>query len=175
MPDPKSGRAGKLSKGQSLLNLPFGQGAVVKEKAVTVGREHERYLHGLGIAQGLLHAGTHGMVVVFGFNDGEGNARLEIKDVVGATRLAPGGHLAPNDHAALREGDLLPDLGLDIPPGREQSGRNEFGANVPLAEQPLLGLIHGGEAKPTTAPGSLSEQSASREARVTWRRASLRL
>ena len=50
------------------------------------------------------------MVVILRFDDGDGDVRLVIKDVVGALGLAAGDEFAAHDDAALGEGHLLADL-----------------------------------------------------------------
>jgi len=80
------------------------------------------------------------MFVVFGFNDGDGDARLEIQDVVGAAdgffialRL-----VAANDDATTGEIDLFQELGCSVPPGCLDGWRDELGADVTLGKRLLV-------------------------------------
>ena len=74
------------------------------------------------------------MVVVLRLDDGDGDVRLVVEDVVGALGLAAGDHLAANDDPALGEVDLLANLRHDIPARLLHGGRDELGADVALAE-----------------------------------------
>jgi len=62
--------------------------AVMENKAVAVGREHERDIEGHSIIEGLLHSGADAMVIVLGLNDGDGDVWLVIKDVIRTLGLA---------------------------------------------------------------------------------------
>ncbi len=121
---------GKLIKGNLTGDRTGGGGAVGLEKGVAIGAVRERHVEDLGVLQRLLHAGTDGVVVVLGLDDGEGEVRLVGEDVVGLFRLATLHGLAAHDHAPLGEVRLLPNLGHEVPlvPRRpNQGGRDELG------------------------------------------------
>lgn len=61
--------------------------------------------------------------------------------IVGALGRAAGHDPAPHDDAALREADLLTNLRELVPPGLLESGSDELGADVALAE---VLLVHRG-------------------------------
>ena len=85
-------------------------GAVVEQEAVAVGGEDEGDVEGRGVLERLLHAVADGVVVVLGLDEGDGDVRLVVEDVVGALGLAAGDQLAADDDAALGEADLLANL-----------------------------------------------------------------
>ena len=65
---------------------------VVGWEAVAVAAEDERDVEGIRVGESLLNARTDGVVVVLCFDDGGGNVRLEVEDVVGAFLRAAGVH-----------------------------------------------------------------------------------
>ena len=69
-----------------------------------------RDVEGRGILESLLHAVADGVVVVFGLDEGDGDVRLVVEDVVGALGLAAGDQLAADDDPAFGEVDLLANL-----------------------------------------------------------------
>src|SRR5581483_8854307 len=77
--------------------------AVVKKERVAVGTEHIGNIQGCRIIECLLHSSADAVVVIFGFNDRELDARFVGKDVVGAFWFATGGKLAANDDAPFGE------------------------------------------------------------------------
>ena len=82
------------------------------------------------------------MVVVLGFDNGDGDIGLVIEDVVGALGFAAGDEPAPDDDPALGEADFLADLGELVPAGLLQGRGDELGADVALAEG---FLVHGAD------------------------------
>jgi hypothetical protein len=74
------------------------------------------------------------MVVVLRLDDGDGDVRLVIKDVIGALRFAARHELAPDDDASLGEGDLLADLHHPVPARALHGRAGELGADISLAE-----------------------------------------
>ncbi len=89
-----------------------------------------------------MHAVADAAVIVFGFNDGEGNVRLVIKNVVGELGLAAGDEFAADDDSALGEVDLLPNLQQLIPSRLSHGRRNELGTDVTLAERFFVEFGH---------------------------------
>ena len=113
-------------------------GAVVEQKAVAVGGEHERNVECRGVVERLLHAVADGVVVVLGFDERDGDVRLVIEDVVGALGLAAGDQLAADDDAAFGEADLPANLRGFVPPGLYDGGGDVLGADVGFAERLLV-------------------------------------
>jgi len=111
----------------------------VKDKAVSVGREHERDVEGRGIVEALLHSVADAVVIVLGLNDRYRNIRLVVKDVIGALGFAARNKLAPDNDASLGEINLLADLHHPVPARAFHCGADELGADVALAE---VFLIH---------------------------------
>ena len=89
---------------------------------------------GIGVSERLRHACTHHMAIILGLDQGDGDIGLEVENVISAFGLAPRMDLAAHDDAALGEGDLFANLGVQIPAGPEKGGRDEFGADVPFRE-----------------------------------------
>ena len=85
------------------------------EEGVAIGAVGKGNVEDLGVFERLLHTGADGMIVVFRFDDGDRDARLVEKKVVGLLGFAALDRLAANDDTALREIDLLPKLGHHIP------------------------------------------------------------
>ena len=97
----------KLVQWQFGFNCLRLSGAVVKDESVAIRAEDERDIQGGGVVERLLHGSAGGMRVVFGFDDGEGNAWFVGKDVVGAFGIGADGNLAANDDAAFSEREFL--------------------------------------------------------------------
>ena len=85
-------------------------GPVMEQKCVAVRREDKRDIEGRRVLQALLHAAADRMVVILCLDQGDGNIRLVVENVVGALRFAAGDQFAANDDAASREVNLLADL-----------------------------------------------------------------
>ena len=109
MPRAASGE-GKASSARFGFLLGARAGAVVEDEAVAVGGEDKRDVERRGVFEGLLHAVADAVVVVLGLDEGDGDVRLVVEDVVGALGLAAGDQLAANDDAALGEADFFADL-----------------------------------------------------------------
>ena len=114
-------------------------GAVVKDKAVAVGREHERDVKGHRIVEGLLHSGADAVVVVLRLDDGDRDIGLVIEDVVGALGFATRHKLPPDDDAPLGKVDLFANLHHPVPARAFHGGADELGADIALAE---VFLVH---------------------------------
>ena len=113
----------------------------MEDKAVAVGRKHERDVERRGVVESLLHAVADAVVVVLGLDQRDRDVGLVVEDVVGTLGFASGDQLAANDDAALGEADLLADLHHFIP-ARLLNGRgDELGADVAFAE---VFLVHAG-------------------------------
>ena len=113
--------------------------AVMKDKAVAIGREHKRDIQCHRIVEGLLHPVTEAVVIVLRLDDGDGDIRFVVKDVVGALGFAARDELPPNNDATLGEINLLADLHHPIPARAFHCGANELGADVAFAQ---VFLIH---------------------------------
>ena len=116
--------------------------AVVEDEAVAVGGKHEGDVEGLGVAQSLLHAAAHGVGVVLGFDERDGDVGLVMEDVVGPLALSAADQPAAHGDAALGEAHLLADLRHLVPPGLAQGGRDELGADVAFGEAFLVHAVN---------------------------------
>jgi len=76
---------------------------------------------------------------VLGLDDSEGDPGLGVEDVVGSLLRAPSDELAPDDHLASGERDLLANLLLHIPAGLLDRRRDELRADIALGK---AGLRH---------------------------------
>jgi hypothetical protein len=130
---------GELVELKVLLDGPVLHAPVVEDKAITVRREDERELQRLRVAERLLNAVTDAAVVVLRLEHRQRDVRLVVEDVVGALRFSPRDELAANDDASLCKTDFLAKLSDLIPAGLPERGRDELGADIPLAE---LLLVH---------------------------------
>ena len=75
------------------------------------------------------------MVIVFGLDDRQPDAGFVRKNVISAFWFTTGREFAPNDHTAFGKIYLLANLVHQVPlVAGCQSGCNEFGANITLAE-----------------------------------------
>ncbi len=77
--------------------------------------------------------------MVFGFDQGERNVGAIAEQIVGTFRFATRVQLATDNDAALGEGHLFPNLGLQVPTSLGDGGCDELSANVSFGE----GLFHG--------------------------------
>jgi hypothetical protein len=83
------------------------------------------------------------MMVVFGLKDCEGDAGLVVKDVISPLWFATGVKLAANDDPTLGEINLFTNLIHQVPLiASREGGRDEFRANVALAEVFFCGVRH---------------------------------
>lgn len=120
-------------------------GAVMKDKAVAVGREHEGDIERHRIVEGLLHPGADAVVIVLGLDDSDRNIWFVVKDVVSALGLAAGNELSPDDDAAFGEVDLFADLHHPVPARALYGWADELGADIALAE---VFLVHTDSIQP---------------------------
>jgi len=74
------------------------------------------------------------VIVVLCLDDGDRNVGLVIQDVIGTLGLATGDKLSPNDDAPLGEGHLFANLHHAVPARALDSGADELGTDVALAE-----------------------------------------
>jgi hypothetical protein len=92
------------------------------------------------------------MMVVFCFDNGDRDARLIVEKVVGLLGFSALNRFTANDDTALREIDLFPKLGQQIPLAdwTDQCGGYELGADVRFGESFFIhrsfdrGKIRGG-------------------------------
>jgi hypothetical protein len=87
----------------------------------------------------LLHAIADRMLVVLCLYEGDGNVGLVIENVVGPLGLYSGDQLAPDDDPSSGKGDLLANLGQEIPSGLGQGWSDELRADIAFAE---VFLVH---------------------------------
>ena len=111
----------------------------MKDKAVAVGRKHERDVERHRIVERLLHPGADAVVIVLGLDNGDRNIGFVIKNVVGALGFAAGNELAPDNDAAFGEVDLFANLHHPVPARAFDGGAYELGADIALAE---IFLVH---------------------------------
>ena len=109
------------------------------DKAIAIGREHKRDVERGSVIQRLLHAVAHGVVVILGLDQGNGNV-LVIEHIIRPPGLAAGDQLAAHDDTAPGKAHLPADLGGFVPASLDYGGCNVFGANVGFAQ---VLLIHG--------------------------------
>ena len=124
---PQVGRRGKGVQAEVGFPLRAQAGPVVEHKALAIGGKNKGDMQRLGIVQGLLHAVTHRVNVVLGFNQGNGEIGLVIQDVIGPLGLAPADQFATHDAAYLALAESLPaplitcDTRLAAAPGHRAS------------------------------------------------------
>ncbi len=106
----------------------------MKQKPVAVGAEDVRDLQHLGIGQPLLHAVTQRVLVVLGFDDGDGDIGLVEQNVVGPLVLGPAVKLAADDNAAFGEREFLANLRSNIPARAFKRRSDELGADISFGE-----------------------------------------
>src|ERR1039458_9572370 len=80
------------------------------------------------------------MIVVLGFYDSNRDVGLVVENVVGPLLSSPCMQLPPHINSSIREANLFTDLCVYVPTGRNETGRDAFGADVAFAEGPL---VHG--------------------------------
>src|SRR5690606_24190454 len=114
-------------------------GAVVEQEAVAITAEHERGVQGIAVSQGLLHAIAQAVVVVLGFDDGNGHVLLVAENVIRPAAFAASVQPAAHDDAASGERDLFPHLAVHVPACVLQGRVDVLRADVPLCE---LFLVH---------------------------------
>ena len=79
------------------------------------------------------------MCVVLGFDQGDGDVGLIVKNVIGALPLAPADQLAAHDNASFGEADLLANLRHRIPASISNGWCDELCTDVAFAE---VFLVH---------------------------------
>ena len=134
---PEFFRCGKLIERDFPRHRAAGGRAVVFEKGVAIGAVGEGDIKNLGVFERLLHAVPDRVVVVFGFDDGDGQVRLVEKKIVGLLGFSAPDGFAPDDDTALCEVGLLAELGHHVPAsalGAAERRRDELGPNVRFGE-----------------------------------------
>jgi hypothetical protein len=140
IPGPKVLRRGEVGEREVRFLVGACVGAVVEDEGIAIGGKNEGDIESRGIFQSLLHPRADAVVVVLGLDQGDGNVRLVIEDVIGPLGLAAGDELAAHDDPALGEADFLADLREQVPAGRLDGGGDELRADVALAE---VFFVHG--------------------------------
>lgn len=74
------------------------------------------------------------MVVVLRLNDGKGEIRFVVEQVVGLFGFSTPDSLPPDNHAPIGEKCLLPDLGHQIPVAADDGRSDELRPNIRLGE-----------------------------------------
>ena len=124
----------KRAEGDIGFDSAAGDGAVVKAEAVAVAAENEGDVEDMGVAEGLLEAGADRVGVILGLNDGDGDVRLVIEDVVGALLGTASVDFSPHINAPVGETYLFAYLRVEVPRcGHERRG-DELGADVAFGE-----------------------------------------
>ena len=81
------------------------------------------------------------MFVVLRLNDGDGNVRFVIENIVGALSGSTRVEFPPDINPPVGEADFFTHLVMNVPPGRDKIGRDELGADVTLAEGFLVHTV----------------------------------
>ena len=134
---PKVFRSGKLIERDFPCYRAAGGHAVVFEKGVSIAAVGEGDIKNLGVFEGLLHAVPDRVVVVFGFDDGNGQVRLVVEKIVSLLGFSAPDGFAPDNNPALCEVSLLPELGYQIPAstlGAAERRRDELGPDIRFGE-----------------------------------------
>jgi hypothetical protein len=74
------------------------------------------------------------VVVILTLDDGDGDVRLVIKDVISALLFPALMDFPPNVNPPVREADILANLSVNVPTRRHECGRDELGADVAFAQ-----------------------------------------
>ena len=85
-----------------------------------------------------MHPVSQPVFVVLGFDDGQRDVGFEVKDVVSPFGLASADGFAPDDDSTSGEGDLFPELGVDVPSCFFDGRGDELGADIPFREALLI-------------------------------------
>lgn len=109
----------------------------MENEAVTITRENEWNLQRLAVIEPLLHTVLNGAVIVLRLDECDRDV-IVVEDVIGELGFAARYQFSPNDYATLREIDLAPDLRVLIPSCLSHVRRNEFCADVRIAERLLI-------------------------------------
>lgn len=107
----------------------------MEQKPIPITAEHAGDVQYPGIIERLLDACPHGVVIVLRLDDGDGDVRLVVKDIVGPLALAPCCEFAPHVYFASGEGDFFEELGVLVPASGFEGGGDVLGADVPLGEE----------------------------------------
>jgi hypothetical protein len=135
------------------------------DKAVAVRAVSKRHIQQFGISDGLLHARSHGVIVVFGFDDRQRNIRLVIENVIRALLCAARIEFASHEDATLGERYFFSNLRIAIPACNiNKRGCDELCADIAFAESfpvgdvqlvwPLPGFARFG-VYPNAVPGNV--------------------
>lgn len=151
---PKFGRAGELIKGEFGFYLAACATAVVKQEAIAIAGEHERYVQGLCIAQGLLHAGANGVLVVLCLDHSDRQVGLVVEDEVCAACFATAVKFSPDDNAAFGKADFLAHLLVHVPSSLLNGWGDVLAADIPLGKRLF---VH--NPNPNPNPNFLSNRS----------------
>jgi hypothetical protein len=124
--------AGELIEGEVLLQHAIGAGGVAEHEPIAVAGKAERDVKQVGVPDGLLHAGAHGVLVVLGFDHGQRDVGFVEQSEIGsqhgggvALRL-----LAADHHTTRPQRELSIDLVHAAPPRCHHGGPDELVAEV---------------------------------------------
>ncbi len=112
---------------------------VIDQEAVAVAADGKGHVEFLGVGECLLHTVTDSVLVVFGFDHGDGLGLLIAEHVVSAARLLTAVHAATDDDTTVTDREFFVDLGVDVPSCTDNGRGYELGADVLLCQ---LFLIH---------------------------------
>ena len=104
----------------------IGQGGVAEDKAVAIAGDGEGNVQQRRVIDGLRHAGTDRMAVVFGLDHNQRDVGLVKQHVIGTEHglFVAGGMVATHHHPARPQGVLAVNL-LDRVPARLLDGRRD--------------------------------------------------
>ena len=114
--------------------------SIVFQECVAVRAVHEGNIERCTVIESLLHAIANAVIIVLCLDNCQRDVGLVVKDVIRALWLAACDKPASDLDPTGGEGDLLPDLRLDIPACMIDRWSHELGADVSLTEG---FLIHG--------------------------------
>ena len=115
-----------------LLQHAGGQGGVAEHETIAFAGEAEGHIEQLGVVQRLAHARAHGVPVVLGLHDRQGNVGLVKQRVVGAQHRAfvAVGLAAAHHDPPGAQGIFTEDLVLAAPSRVHHRGPDEFVADI---------------------------------------------
>lgn len=106
----------------------------MEQKPIPIAAEHAGDVEYPGIIECLLDTCPHGVGIVLRLDDGDGDIRLIIKDIIGPLALTTGGEFAPHINLACRKRDFFEELGVLVPASGFEGGGDVLGADVPLGK-----------------------------------------
>ena len=131
---PKCIGRGEFFQSQRMFHRAIFDRPVMLHETIAVGGIDERHVQHLGVCQDLIHAHADAVVVIFGFDDGEGHIGLVIEEIVNPFAVgAAHRHRAAHDDPAGIEGYFFANL-TGLPACVLDRGRNVAGADFLFGE-----------------------------------------